>query len=70
MGRKAILKLLTCSFAAFVAAMLLSFAQAQEYPGRPITLIVPYPPGGGVDSMARIVAERPLRSARPAGHRR
>ncbi|MGZ3411671.1 MAG: Bug family tripartite tricarboxylate transporter substrate binding protein [Xanthobacteraceae bacterium] len=31
---------------------------AQEYPTRPITLIVPYPPGGGVDAMARIVGEK------------
>ena len=33
-------------------------ARAADYPTRPITLIVPYPPGGGVDSMARIVADR------------
>jgi tripartite-type tricarboxylate transporter receptor subunit TctC len=31
---------------------------ADEYPTRPITLIVPYPPGGGVDGMARIVADK------------
>jgi tripartite-type tricarboxylate transporter receptor subunit TctC len=31
---------------------------ADEYPTRPITLVVPYPPGGGVDSMARIVADK------------
>src|SRR5262245_50443905 len=32
---------------------------AQNYPGaRTITLIVPYPPGGGVDALARIVADR------------
>ena len=31
---------------------------AQTYPARPITLIVPYPPGGGVDAMARIVADK------------
>jgi tripartite-type tricarboxylate transporter receptor subunit TctC len=29
-----------------------------EYPVRPITLIVPYPPGGGVDAIARIVADK------------
>jgi tripartite-type tricarboxylate transporter receptor subunit TctC len=29
---------------------------AADYPDRPITLIVPYPPGGGVDAMARVVA--------------
>jgi tripartite-type tricarboxylate transporter receptor subunit TctC len=31
---------------------------AQDYPTRAITLVVPYPPGGGVDAMARVVAER------------
>ncbi|PWT88168.1 MAG: LacI family transcriptional regulator [Proteobacteria bacterium] len=33
-------------------------AAAQGYPSRPITLIVPYPAGGGVDAMARIVGEK------------
>jgi len=33
-------------------------AFAQDYPTRSITLIVPYPPGGGVDAMARIVADK------------
>jgi tripartite-type tricarboxylate transporter receptor subunit TctC len=33
-------------------------APAQDYPTRAITLIVPYPPGGGVDAMARIVGEK------------
>jgi tripartite-type tricarboxylate transporter receptor subunit TctC len=33
-------------------------ALAQTYPTRSITLIVPYPPGGGVDAMARVVADR------------
>jgi len=32
--------------------------RAEDYPTRPITLIVPYPPGGGVDAMARIVADK------------
>src|SRR6516164_1795827 len=33
-------------------------AGAQAYPSRPITLIVPYPPGGGVDAMGRLVAQK------------
>jgi hypothetical protein len=33
-------------------------ASAQAYPSRPITLIVPSPPGGGTDVVARIMAER------------
>lgn len=42
------------------AAALLAFgaaAVAQDYPSRPIKLIVPYPPGGGIDPSARVVAE-------------
>jgi tripartite-type tricarboxylate transporter receptor subunit TctC len=32
--------------------------QTQEYPARPVTMIVPHAPGGGADVIARIVAER------------
>ena len=30
----------------------------QGYPSRPITLIVPYAPGGSVDAVARIIAPK------------
>jgi tripartite-type tricarboxylate transporter receptor subunit TctC len=33
-------------------------AAAQTFPARSITLVVPYPPGGGVDSMARVAADK------------
>ena len=36
----------------------LSQTRAQDYPTRQITLIVPYPPGGGVDLIGRLVAQR------------
>jgi tripartite-type tricarboxylate transporter receptor subunit TctC len=32
--------------------------QAQAWPSRPITLVVPYPAGGPTDTIARLVAER------------
>jgi tripartite-type tricarboxylate transporter receptor subunit TctC len=43
--------------AAFIGAPL-SRTRAEDYPSRPITLIVPYPPGGGVDLIGRLVAQR------------
>ena len=33
-------------------------ASAADYPNRVVTLVVPYPPGGGVDAMARVVAQK------------
>jgi tripartite-type tricarboxylate transporter receptor subunit TctC len=41
-----------------IAASPLAFAQTAPYPGKPIRLIVPYPPGGPLDVAARTLAER------------
>ena len=35
-----------------------SLAAAQDYPVRPLHLVVPFPPGGGLDTLARIVAPK------------
>ena len=40
----------------------ISAGMAQDYPSRPITLVVPYAAGGGNDVMARIVAEKMSKS--------
>jgi len=41
-----------------VAAMLVcAVALAQGYPSKPIRMFVPFPPGGGVDVVARLVAQ-------------
>jgi tripartite-type tricarboxylate transporter receptor subunit TctC len=55
MIRPALLALATLAAAAATAT---TQAAPERYPVRPITLIVPFPAGGGVDVVARIVAEK------------
>jgi tripartite-type tricarboxylate transporter receptor subunit TctC len=44
--------------AALAAMAGIAGAQAQSFPSRQITLVVPFPPGGSTDVTARIMAER------------
>jgi tripartite-type tricarboxylate transporter receptor subunit TctC len=46
------------TLAGLAAALVASAAFAQAYPSKPIKLIVPFPPAGGTDIMARNVASR------------
>ncbi|MCP4621680.1 MAG: tripartite tricarboxylate transporter substrate binding protein BugD [Bradyrhizobium sp.] len=44
--------------ALFAAVCAIVSAQAQTFPSRPLSLIVPFPPGGSTDAAARIMGER------------
>src|SRR5262245_47173338 len=56
----AMLRALPSAFSCALAglALLVSAAGADDYPTRPITLIVPFPPGGSTTVMARNVADK------------
>ena len=53
-----LLRLLICLFGVALAGARTSHAQAQNYPTKPIKLIVPFPPGAGTDLVARLVAQK------------
>jgi tripartite-type tricarboxylate transporter receptor subunit TctC len=46
------------AIAALAIGLSASLALAQDYPTATVRLVVPYPPGGGVDGLARPLAER------------
>ena len=42
---------------AFLAAVMQQWAHSQTYPVKPVRLVVPFPPGGGVDVTARVLSQ-------------
>jgi tripartite-type tricarboxylate transporter receptor subunit TctC len=43
---------------AVAGTVLVSCAAAQSWPGKPLKMIVPYPPGGATDILARLVSQK------------
>src|SRR5580692_12402034 len=54
--RTSIIAIALVPIALFLAAS--APVHAQEFPTRPITLIVPFPPGGSTDVAGRIIADK------------
>ncbi len=58
--------LLTASF-----SLVATLAFGQTYPNKPVRIVVPYPAGGTVDAVTRVVAQRLSENlGRPAIHSR
>src|SRR5476649_1186632 len=51
-------RVLAALWLAAAVAVVAQSARAEDYPTRPITLIVPFPPGGSTTVMARNVADK------------
>jgi len=57
-GENAMSRFATAAALVFATMLAAMSAAAADYPARAVTLVVPYPPGGGVDAMARVVAAK------------
>lgn len=48
---------LVLAFATVAVVAAPAVVQAQPFPAKPVTIVVPYPPGGTTDTLARVLAE-------------
>jgi len=47
-----------CGLCAFLLGCTISMAFAQSWPARTVRIVVPFPPGGGIDLFARVVGQK------------
>jgi tripartite-type tricarboxylate transporter receptor subunit TctC len=47
-----------CGLSFLALALTMAVAHAQDYPNRAVRIIVPYPPGGGMDVTARVIGQK------------
>jgi len=52
------MRLVAAAFLVGALCIVAASANAEQYPSKPISLLVGYPPGGSVDTTARLIAER------------
>jgi tripartite-type tricarboxylate transporter receptor subunit TctC len=50
--------ILRCALAVALIAAAQQAATAQTYPSRTVSIVVPFPPGGSVDGVARILVQK------------
>lgn len=53
-----VLKMSLAATVACLSVLLIGAAHADDYPSHTVNIVVPYPAGGGVDAMARMIAEK------------
>ncbi len=54
----AVLRVMSGAMLGSVLAAMPVIAQAQDYPAKPIRLLIPFPPGGGTDFVSRVVGTK------------